>query len=643
MFPAPDRATRCDERQLMHVNARTAEMARLEAWPGGGNRPTRCAPTEAPMTTRTETSLIPVPAKDPEPQAASPPPDMRPNEVLDRAVSSVQARMTMGVSPYAMAFAWLDWGQALARAPGRQAELAARFWRNQLRVAKAVGDGKTDEGFAPDPDDDRFEHEGWKTMPFRFWQQQFLAAEDWWAEASKDLRGMSQRSGDRVDFMARQTLDLASPSNVPALNPEVIEKTVATGGLNFVRGARFMAEDLARAVTDEPAVSTAFEVGRNIACTPGDVVFRNEILELIRYAPTTREVRKEPILIVPAWIMKYYILDLSPENSLIRHLVAEGFTVFCISWVNPSVEQRDLSLDDYRRLGVMSAVDAVSRLFPDTRIHACGYCLGGTILAIAVSKMALDGDDRLASVTLIAAQTDFSEAGELMLFVDENQVAYLEDLMWAQGYLDQRQMAGTFQFLRARDLIWSRRIRRFLLGEEEREFDIGFWSEDATRMPYRMHAEYLRGLFLENRLTAGRFAVEGRVVALRDITVPFFVLATEKDHIAPWRSVYKTTLFTDGELTFVLTSGGHNGGVLSEPGHPGRSYRVGCRRPEAPYIDPDSWCERHERQDGSWWPVWTDWLAARSSSEMVPSRPGTGAASGIASLGPAPGKYVLQR
>ena len=565
------------------------------------------------------------------------------HETMDRGVRAAAARVTGGLSPHAFIEAWSDWALHMSRAPGRQLELFERAQENALKLAAAClpgAEGEAGAPFAPKAFDHRFEHPGWETLPFRTWKQGFLAVQDWWDHATDRLRGLEEQDANRTRFMARQALDLVSPSNFPLTNPEIIEATIRQGGRNFVEGAGHFSQDLVKTLTqrhDPPP--EGFRLGTDLACTPGTVVYRNDILELIQYAPTTEKVQAEPILIVPAWIMKYYILDLSPQNSMVKYLVDQGFTVFMISWVNPTAAQADLSLEDYRKRGVMAALDAVSAIVPDQRIHAVGYCLGGTMLAIAAATMARDCDERLASVTLMAAQVDFVEAGELLLFLDESQVAFLEDMMWDQGYLDRPQMARTFAAIRAEDLIYTRAVRRYLLGQDDLPTDIGVWNGDTTRMPARMHSQYLRGLFLENRLTAGRFAVEGRVIALKDISAPMFVVATETDHIAPWTSVYKTQLFTDNDLTFVLTKGGHNGGILSEPGHPRRHYRLSHRPAGAHYSGPDGWLDRHRPRAGSWWPEWSAWLLARSSAEGIP--PAVGAPDkGLPPLEPAPGSYI---
>ena len=565
-----------------------------------------------------------------------------PHQLLDRALRAGLAQSTGGVSPYSIFSSWSDWALHLSRSPGRQIELMERAQRDLLKLFFEAGANPSETPFSAQPHDHRFDHPAWERQPFRFWKQSFLAMQNWWDAATDTIPGLSQRDADRMRFQMRQMLDLVSPSNFPFSNPEIMEETVRQKGMNLAEGAQHFTEDLLQTITQShKSAPKGFEIGKDLACTPGKVVFRNDLFELIQYTPQTEKVHPEPILFVPAWIMKYYILDLSPGNSMVKYLVEQGFTVFMISWCNPTAEQADLSLEDYRKKGFMAALDAINQIVPGQRVHANGYCLGGTLLALAACVMARDGDDRLASLTLMATQVDFAEAGELLLFVDESQVAFIEDLMWTQGYLDRPQMARTFATIRAKDLIYSRAVKRYFLGQDDLPSDILVWNGDTTRMPARMHSEYLRGLFLENRLTAGRFAVEGRVIALKDISVPMFVVGTEADHIAPWRSVYKTRLFTDCDLTFVLTNAGHNGGILSEPGHAGRHYRIGRRKRGGLYVDPDSWLERHDTVDGSWWPELAKWLKQRSTktallSELLNKNSRRG------SLGHAPGEYVFQ-
>ncbi|ATX65416.1 poly-beta-hydroxybutyrate polymerase [Roseinatronobacter bogoriensis subsp. barguzinensis] len=597
----------------------------------------------------------PKPPKSAQPKAPSAPPPRRSvpsvphptsaapghtHASLDRSTMATLARMTSGLSPHAILDAWGDWAMHLARAPGRQIELMERAQSNWLKLARfaaAATLGQSPEKpFAPGRYDTRWTHQGWAKAPFAVWQQGFLATQDWWQGATSDLRGLKRQNAQRTGFMMRQLLDTVSPANFPVANPEILEKTWQTGARNLFDGAVHYADDAHHILANEHRpVPDQFALGKVLACTKGEVVFRNELMELIQYSPTTDKVQAEPVLIVPAWIMKYYILDLSPENSLIRWLVGQGYTVFCISWRNPGAEHADLSLEDYRLQGVMQALEEVNRIVPDQKVHANGYCLGGTLLAITAATMARDHDTRLASITLMAAQVDFAEAGELLLFLDESQVAYLEDMMWAQGYLDRPQMSGAFAAIRSEDLIWTRAVRRYFLGEPDLPTDMGVWVNDTTRMPARMHSEYLRGVFLENRITAGRFAVEGRVIALKDIEVPMFVVATETDHIAPWRSVYKTALFTDCDMHVLLTKGGHNGGILSEPGHKGRHYRIGHRPAGAHYLDPDSWLAANDPVAGSWWPEWSRWLDSHSSGTQAARIPALG-------LGPAPGEYIHQ-
>ena len=567
---------------------------------------------------------------------------------FDRLSRAMFARISQGVSPLAVADAWTDWALHLELALGKQEALAMRAATFLLRLGfwlprAAIGEPENPP-LRPPEGDRRFADEGWSAYPFNAIVQGFLVADDWWREATRQVPGLVRRHEAEVAFMARQILDIAAPTNIPWLNPEIIRRTLQEGGFNLLRGWSNWIEDAERLLAGQgPYGAEAFPVGEVVATTAGKVVYRNELMELIQYAPATAKVTAEPVLIVPAWIMKYYILDLTPETSLVRYLVTNGHTVFIISWINPDRHDRNVGLDDYRRHGVMAALDAVSRIVPDRAIHACGYCLGGTILAIAAATMARDHDDRLASLTLLAAQTDFADAGDLMLFLDERQFLLLEDLMWDQGYLDTRQMAGAFQALRSNELVWSRLIRNYMLGERDRMTPLSAWNSDQTRMPARMHSEYLRGLFLENRLSAGRFAVEGRVIALRDIRVPLFAVATTRDHIAPWRSVYKIALFADTDITFVLASGGHNVGVVNPPNQSIGTFQILTRRHGERYVDPDTWATLAPEREGSWWPAWLDWIGGVGNGRATDPPPMAAPSRGLPVLGDAPGAYVHER
>ncbi|HTQ70397.1 MAG TPA: alpha/beta fold hydrolase [Acidocella sp.] len=563
---------------------------------------------------------------------------------FDRLMRAITARATQGVSYRVIFDALSEWATQLALSPGKQAELVARAWIETARFVLRLPDvmaGKVD-AWAPKPmEDRRFASAEWNEWPFIALARAHMVCEDWWLEAAHNVPGVPRRIQEEVQFLIRQSADTWSPANILWLNPTVITKTARSGGFNVLQGLRNWWEDFDRIVSASPPVGAeAFVIGDTIGTAKGKVVLRNDLMELIQYAPVTDTVFAEPVLIIPAWIMKYYILDLSPQNSLVCWLRARGHTVFMISWKNPDHQDRDVSLDDYRQLGVMAALNAVGRILPDRKIHACGYCLGGTILAIAAAAMAREHDERLVSLTFLAAQTDFAEAGEMLLFLDERQISLLEDLMWDQGYLDTRQMSAAFQVLRSNELVWSRLMRNYVLGERDQMTDLDAWNADQTRMPARMHSEYLRGLFLENRLSGGRFAVEGRVVALRDIRTPLFTVATERDHIAPWRSVYKVALFTNTDMTFVLTTGGHNVGIVNPPDAGIGSFLIGRRQQGQRYKDPDSWAAGAERRPGSWWPAWQEWLASLSTAGRVPP-PTMGAPEhGLHQFAEAPGTYV---
>ena len=564
---------------------------------------------------------------------------------LDRALHSAAAAFTGGLAPAALAGAFFDWYAHLLFSPGRQLELLRGAADSEIEncAFAPCGIEGTDSGPSASriEEDARFRAPQWNAPPFNLFAKSFLSVEKWWDAATTGVRGVSKEHEAMTRFVARQILDTMAPSNFVLTNPQVLERTIESGGLNLRRGFANFVEDVSRTLRGKaPAESEEFKVGETVAITPGKVVHRTKLAEIIQYAPATAQVRPEPIVIVPAWIMKYYILDLSPEDSLVKYLTAQGFTVFMISWKNPDEGDRDVGFDDYRKDGVMAAIEAATCITQSRKVHAVGYCLGGTLLAIAAAAMARDGDDRLASVSLLAAQTDFSEAGELKLFINESQIAFLEDMMWERGYLDSSQMAGAFRILRSNDLIWSRLVHDYLMGERSAPMDIMAWNADATRMPYRMHSEYLRELFLDNDFAEGRFNVEGRPATMHDVRVPVFAVSTEKDHVAPWRSVFKLHLLSDVDLTFVLTSGGHNAGILASPAAAGHRYRVARHSRKDRYVDPDAWLRQNKLRQGSWWVAWVQWLAARSGAPVAPPAMGL-AGTPFAPIEDAPGTYVL--
>ncbi|MCC6070890.1 PHA/PHB synthase family protein [Massilia sp. GCM10020059] len=570
------------------------------------------------------------------------PTDVEPPSHVDRMLHALMGHYTQGISPNSLALAWTDWMLHLAQSPGKWQRLAQKAWDKDLRwfdyALRSAADPNAEPCIDPLPQDRRFRSEAWQRWPYNLIQQAFLLNQQWWHNATTGIDGVTKHHEQVVSFVARQLLDLVSPVNFVATNPEVSAAIVREHGANLVRGACNLMEDLSlRARGLPPEGAEAYRPGIEVAVTPGEVVYRNDLIELIQYAPATPSVHAEPVLIVPAWIMKYYIMDLSPHNSLVRYLVSHGHTVFMISWHNPTAGDRDLGLDDYLHEGVMRAFDTLRERMPGKKVNAVGYCLGGTLLSIAAAAYEHDQRAYLNSITLLAAQTDFSEAGELMLFIDESQVAWLEDLMWQQGYLDNRQMAGAFRLLRSNDLVWSVAVSHYLLGEPAPMSDLMAWNADTTRMPYRMHSDYLRKLFLNNDLFSGRYRVNGRPIALSDVHVPVFAVSTMTDHVAPWRSVYKVHLMSHCDVNFVLASGGHNAGIISEPGRAGRRYYTALHKRGDRYTDPDKWIERADEKAGSWWPEWLAWLDRVSPAGMVPAQPVTG------SLGPAPGRYVLER
>jgi len=579
----------------------------------------------------------------------------------ERAIQLEAAALTGGIAADDYLKDWLAWCATIAGEPGKQASLAQSALAKAADTWKFVSSAAMGGPLPPQAAALGFTDPSWNVWPFNVFAHTYSNWATWVQDAvalgaqrsaaaaaigtgaSEPEAAQAARRLARLRFATQLLLDAASPANFLHMNPELVRKTVDESGENLVRGLKLWLEDAQGLLgRKRPAGNERFRVGRDVAVTSGKVVFRNRLIELLQYSPQTDTVHAEPILITPAWIMKYYILDLSPRNSLVRYLVEQGHTVFMISWKNPTGEERELGLDDYVSLGFEAALDTVNRIVPGRKVHAVGYCIGGTLLSIAAALLAGKGDQRLASVTLLAALTDFSEPGELSVFITPAQLAMLEALMHKAGVLESERMAGAFAMLRSRDLLWKPAVDTYLRGERAQPNDLMAWNADGTRMPWRMHNEYLNRLYLKNELAAGQFTVRGRPISLADLQVPMFVVGTETDHVAPWRAVYKARSLTrSADFTFLLTSGGHNAGIVSGPSHPKRRHRMLTWPNATDALSAEEWLKAVPLRPDSWWPAWQEWLVKHSSGrERARPVAGAEAATG-AELQDAPGTYVF--
>jgi polyhydroxyalkanoate synthase subunit PhaC len=587
-------------------------------------------------------------APAPEAQRAAPaepvsPPEP-PKEQVERQLRAQLAALTGGLAPDDYLNAWWEWYLGVATHPRRQAQLAHSAYEKVLDNWQFVARAVSGEPLPPGREDLGFGDAAWNVWPFNVYAHTYANWASWWQQALQTASRAPDANSARLNFAGRLLLEAASPANFLQTNPELLNRTAAESGQNLIRGLKNWLEDARRAVSGARGApgTEHFEVGKEVAITPGKVVFRNRLIELLQYAPQTDKVYAEPVLIIPAWIMKYYILDLSPRNSLVRYLVEKGHTVFMVSWKNPDAADRELGIDDYLKLGLLDALAEVRRSVPQRKVHAVGYCIGGTLLAVAAAALAAHGDHSLASLTLLAAQTDFSEPGELSVFITPSQIAMLEAMMHKSGVLDSERMSAAFALLRSRDLLWTPALEQYVRGERPKLNDLMAWNADGTRMPWRMHSEYLERLYLKNELALGTFTANGQPVDLARLQLPMFVVGTETDHVAPWRSVYKArSLSRSTDYTFLLTSGGHNAGIVSGPVHPRRRHRMLTWKNATTRPDAETWLHSAQLFEGSWWPAWQRWLVGHSSARQVPARaPAVYVARGAAAAADAPGSYV---
>ena len=521
-----------------------------------------------------------------------------------------------------------------------QASLTGDFltlWSTMLK--RASGEVATPV-IEPDKRDARFADPDWSAHPmFDFVKQAYLIGSRW-AESMVDrAEDLDPHTREKARFYVKQIASALSPSNFVATNPELLRETLKQNGENLVRGMKMLAEDI-EAGRGELKIRQsdpgAFKIGVNIASTPGKVIYRNDIIELIQYAPSTETVLKRPLLIVPPWINKFYILDLNAEKSFIRWAVAQGLTVFCISWVNPDERHAAKDFESYMREGVFAALDAIEQATGEKKVSAIGYCVGGTLLGVTLAYMAAVGDKRIESATFFTTQVDFSQAGELSVFVDEEQIRAVEEQMTKSGYLDGARMAGAFNMLRPNDLIWSYAVNNYLKGKAPTPFDLLYWNSDSTRMPAANHSFYLRNCYLENKLSKGEMVIGGKLLDLGAVKIPIYNLATREDHIAPARSVFTGSQCFGGPVDYIVAGSGHIAGVVNPPGKVKYQYWTGGPA-RGTYED---WIGAAQEHPGSWWPHWFAWVEAQAPRRVKARVPGAGK---LPALADAPGTYVLKK
>jgi polyhydroxyalkanoate synthase subunit PhaC len=526
--------------------------------------------------------------------------------------------------------------------PQRAVELQASLGRAYLDLwagaVKRMAGEPAEPVVAPDPKDKRFADPEWsQNQYFDFLKQAYLLTANWADRLVKDASGVDEHTRAKARFYVKQIANAISPSNFVLTNPELFRETMSSNAENLVRGMHMLGEDIQAGhgnLKIRQSDPSMFEVGRNLALTPGKVVFQNDLMQLIQYEPSTPQVLKVPLLIVPPWINKFYILDLTPEKSFIKWCVDQGITVFVISWVNPDARLAKKSFEQYMREGPIAALDAIEAATGESKVNAIGYCVGGTLLAITLAYLAAENKSRVRSATMFATQIDFTHSGDLKVFVDEERIQQLEAHMQEQGYLEASRMANTFNMLRSNDLIWPYVVNNYLRGKKPFPFDILFWNADATRMPAANHSFYLRNCYLDNKLAKGEMEIAGVTLDLRKVTVPIYNLATREDHIAPAKSVLYGSQFFGGPVKYVLAGSGHIAGVINPPGKPKYQYWTG-KDPNG--SDVDQWLASAAEHPGSWWPDWLQWLKAQGA-ETVPARViGSGK---LKAIEDAPGSYV---